>query len=874
MEIASKYSPEAIEEKWYAYWLENNLFESKVDSRTPYTIVIPPPNVTGILHMGHMLNNTLQDVLIRRARMQGLNACWVPGTDHASIATEAKVTQKLAKAGINKFEIGREKFLDEAWKWKEEHGNIILKQLQKLGASCDWSREKFTMEESLSESVIKVFIDLHQKGLIYRGYRMVNWDPEALTAVSDEEVIHKEVDSNLYYVKYAIENSSEFITIATTRPETIMGDSGICVHPNDERYKHLIGKKAIVPLVNRVVPIVADEYIQMEFGTGCLKVTPAHDINDYEIGKKHNLEIIDCFNPNGTLGEKAQIFVGEDRFVVRKKMKKALEEHGDLVKIEAYKNKVGYSERSNAVIEPRLSEQWFLKMDAFNAKSLEAVMSDEVAFFPKKFKNTYKHWLENIQDWCISRQLWWGHRIPAFYYGNASSDYVVAENMTEALQKIKEKGIEINPENVFQDNDVLDTWFSSWLWPISVFDGIRNPKNPEIEYYYPTNTLVTGHDIIFFWVARMIMAGLEYRNEKPFENVYFTGMVRDKLGRKMSKQLGNSPDALGLIKEFGADGVRIGMMLTAPAGNDLLYDDSLCLQGRNFANKLWNAFRLVKGWEIDENAEIPKASKQAISWIEQRMSLSISEIDEKFEQFRISEALMVAYKLTWNDFCSWYLEIIKPAFGEKIDSGTLKTTLDIFDKLLRILHPFAPFITEEIWQHLKKRKKGESICVAAVPKKENTDTEFLKNFDFAIEMVSGVRACRKENNIPFKDVLELQVILNENDSSNLFPVVQKLGNLSAIQISDEKPQGALSFLVDKTECFIFIDGGIDVSDQIEKIKAEIDYLNGFIVSVNKKLSNEKFVSGAPEAVVDKEKKKRSDAEEKINMLTAQLSQLS
>ena len=874
MEIPSKYNPADKEEKWYQYWMDKKYFHSEPDNREPYTIVIPPPNVTGVLHMGHMLNNTLQDVLIRRARMQGKNACWVPGTDHASIATEAKVVNKLKQEGIEKETIGREKFLEHAWEWKEKHGGIILEQLKKLGASCDWDRTKFTMDPDMYESVIEVFIDLYNKGLIYRGVRMINWDPAAQTAVSDEEVIYKEVPGKLYYLRYKVEGEDDHIVIATTRPETILGDTAVCVHPEDDRFKKFHGKKVIVPLVNRAVPIITDEYVDREFGTGALKITPAHDINDYELGIKHKLKTIDIFNDDGTLNEAAELYVGKDRFEVRKEIVKDLEQAGSLVKVEDYTHKVGFSERTDAVIEPKLSLQWFLKMEALAKPALEVVMKEEIKFHPPKFKNTYKHWMENVRDWCISRQLWWGQRIPVYYLPDG--EMVVAKSKEEALEKARKelgrKDLTLN--DLKQDEDVMDTWFSSWLWPISVFDGIRHPENEDINYYYPTNDLVTGPDIIFFWVARMIMAGLEYRKEVPFKNVYFTGIVRDKLGRKMSKTLGNSPDPLELIKKYGADGVRVGMLLTAPAGNDLPFDPALSEQGRNFSNKIWNALRLVKGWQVDDRLEQPEHNKLAVQWFEAQFNKVLKGIEDNFEKYRISDALMATYKLIWDDFCSWYLELIKPAYQQPIDKKTYDQTIVFFEELMKVLHPFMPFITEEIWHLLRERDEGDDIIVASMPVAQPYNEEIIDAFDRAAEIILGIRNLRKDKNIPNKDALLLKVKSGEAAECKMYPVIKKMGNLEAVEIVDEKPEGAATFIVKSQEYYVPLEGNVDIEAEIKKLQEELDYTRGFLKSVEKKLANERFVNNAPAAVVDKEKKKKTDAEARIKVLEEQIKDLS
>lgn len=871
MEIPSKYNSSESEKKWYQYWLDNKMFESKPDDREPYTVVIPPPNVTGVLHMGHMLNNTIQDVLVRRARMQGKNACWVPGTDHASIATESKVVKKLAAEGIDKNSLSRDEFLEHAWEWKEKHGGMILKQLRKLGASCDWDRTKFTMDDDMSASVIKVFVDLFQKGLIYRGTRMVNWDPKAKTAVSDEEVIYKEEQSKLYYLRYKIEGEDNFVTIATTRPETILGDTAVCVNPNDERFAHLHGKKVIVPLVNRAIPIIQDEYVDMEFGTGCLKITPAHDINDNEIGKRHNLETIDIFNDDATHSEAAGFFVGKDRFEVRKLIVPELEEAGNVVKIEDYANKVGYSERTDVVIEPRLSAQWFLGMKKLAEPALENVMNDNVKFHPAKFKNVYRHWMENVRDWNISRQLWWGQRIPAFYYNN--DNFVVAETAEEALVLARKESGNTNLQltDLRQDEDVLDTWFSSWLWPISVFNGINDPENADMQYYYPTNDLVTGPDIIFFWVARMIVAGYEYKDELPFKNVYFTGIVRDAQRRKMSKSLGNSPDPLDLIEASGADSVRVGMLLSTPAGNDLLFDETLIEQGRNFGNKIWNAFRLINMWEPEQKAQ-PESAKASIEWFNAKLNETITAIDKSFVDFRISEALMSVYRLFWDDFASWYLEAVKPPFGEKMDTATHKASLELFDKMLHLLHPFMPFLSEEIWQLMQTRQDGESIMLNQQPSAQEFDTNTIDNFEVVKQVVSEVRRIRAEKNIPFKEQLVLQVKAKSYDSS-YDSLLVKLLNLSAIETVEEKAAGAASFLVKATEYFVPLGDLIDTEAELKKLKDELEYQQGFLKSVMKKLGNERFVNNAPEAVVAKENKKKEEAEGKIKAIQEQMTSM-
>lgn len=870
-ELATKYNPADVEEKWYAYWLKNGLFKSKPDGREPYTVVIPPPNVTGILHMGHMLNNTIQDILVRRARMEGKNACWVPGTDHASIATEAKVVNKLAAQGIKKSDLSREEFLKYAWEWKEEHGGIILKQLQKLGASCDWDRTAFTMDEIRSESVLKVFVDLYNKGLIYRGVRMVNWDPKALTALSDEEVIYKDEHSKLYYLRYFIEGEDKYIIVATTRPETILGDTAVCVNPNDPRYSFLKGKKVIIPLVNRVVPIIMDDYVDIEFGTGCLKVTPAHDVNDYMLGEKYNLPSIDIFNDNGTISEAGGLYVGMDRFDVRKQIAKDLQEAGLLEKVEDYDNKVGYSERTNVVIEPKLSMQWFVKMDKLAAPALDAVMKDEIKFHPDKFKNIYRHWMENIKDWCISRQLWWGHRIPAYYLPQGG--FVVAATPEEALKLAREKSgkADLQMSDLRQEEDCLDTWFSSWLWPISLFDGINNPGNEEINYYYPTTDLVTAPDIIFFWVARMIMAGYEYEHKLPFRNVYFTGIVRDKIGRKMSKSLGNSPDALELIKTYGADGVRMGLMLAAPAGNDILYDDALCEQGRNFNNKIWNAFRLVKGWNVDETLPQPQTAAIAVEWFDAQLNRTLEEVKDLFGKYRLSEALMAIYKLFWDEFSSWYLEMVKPAYQQPIDRKTYDATLRYFDALLRMLHPFMPFITEELWQHLYDRKEGESIMTARMPEPQPVDMEIINRFETTKLVVAGIRTIRLQKGIANKEQLTLQIIGAHDHSNDC--ILTKMTNLATIETIEEKDPAAASFRVHATEYAIPMSNAIDVEAELKKLEAELKYAQGFLKTVMGKLGNERFVQNAPEAVVAMERKKKADAEEKIKSLEESIAAL-
>ena len=874
MELASKYNPADVEGKWYQYWLDHKLFSSKPDGREPYTIVIPPPNVTGVLHMGHMLNNTIQDILVRRARMEGKNACWVPGTDHASIATEAKVVNKLAAQGIKKTDLTRDEFLKHAWEWTDEHGGIILKQLRKLGASCDWDRTAFTMDEKRSESVLKVFVDLYNKGLIYRGVRMVNWDPKALTALSDEEVIYKEEHGKLYYLRYKVEGDAEgrYAVVATTRPETIMGDTAMCINPNDPKNEWLKGKKVIVPLVNRVIPVIEDDYVDIEFGTGCLKVTPAHDVNDYMLGEKYNLPSIDIFNDNGTLSEAAGLYIGMDRFDVRKQIEKDLDAAGLLDKVEAYTNKVGYSERTNVVIEPKLSMQWFLKMQHFADMALPPVMNDDLKFYPAKYKNTYRYWMENIKDWCISRQLWWGHRIPAYFLPEGG--YVVAATEEEALKLAKEKtgNPALTMEDLRQDEDCLDTWFSSWLWPISLFDGINNPGNEEIDYYYPTSDLVTGPDIIFFWVARMIMAGYEYEGKMPFKNVYFTGIVRDKLGRKMSKSLGNSPDPLELIEKFGADGVRMGMMLAAPAGNDILFDDALCEQGRNFCNKIWNAYRLVSGWTIDDSQPVPEAARLASFWFESKQNEVAAEVADLFSKYRLSEALMAVYKLFWDEFSSWYLEMIKPAYGQGIHSSIHSAAISYFDNLLHLLHPFMPFITEELWQQMYEREEGESLMVCPLTINTYVDGETVRQFEVVKEVISNVRSIRLQKNIAQKETLELQVV-GENPIAEFNPVIMKMCNLSAIDVVDTKTEGAASFMVGTTEYAVPLGNMIDVEAEIARMEAELKHKEGFLQGVMKKLSNEKFVNNAPAAVLELERKKQADAESIINSLKESIAAL-
>ncbi|MCX6301190.1 MAG: valine--tRNA ligase [Bacteroidia bacterium] len=874
MEIPSKYEPGKAESKWYDYWMKHGFFKSTPDEREPYTIVIPPPNVTGVLHMGHMLNNTIQDVLVRRARMLGKNACWVPGTDHASIATEAKVVSKLKSEGIDKRDITREKFLEHAWEWTNKHGGIILEQLKRLGASCDWDRTLFTMDKERYNSVIKVFVDLFNKGLIYRGVRMVNWDPQARTAVSDEEVYFTEEQSKLYYVRYKIAGWNDYITVATTRPETILGDTAVCANPNDPRYQHLKGKKVIVPMANREVPFIFDEYVDMEFGTGCLKITPAHDINDYIIGQKHKLPSIDIFNDDGTISQQAAMFAGTDRFAAKDLAEKELKRTGDLVKVILYNNKIGRSERTHAVIEPKLSMQWFLKMENISKPALDAVMNGDIRLHPSKFRNLYRHWMENVHDWCISRQLWWGHRIPAWYYGN--DEFVVAENVNEALALARKKSGKgsLKETDLKQEEDVLDTWFSSWLWPITSFDGINKPDNPDLKYYYPTNDLITAPEILFFWVARMIIAGYEYRGQKPFDNVYLTGLVRDQQRRKMSKSLGNSPDPIELIEKYGADGVRIGMLFCSPAGNDLLYDDSLPEQGRNFANKIWNAFRLVQGWKVDEKADQPESSKVAVKWMNEILKKATSEIDANFRKFRISEALMTVYKLFWDEFSGWYLEIIKPEFEKPTDRKTLEATTTFFDTLLRLLHPFMPFITEEIWQMLSERKDGESLMISRMPEAKRSKKEVISRFELIKETVSSIRTVRTEKNLPVKEKIALYIKADKkNYDLEFLPVITKLCNLSEIKFIDEKPEGAVSFMVHTTEFFVPLGDKVDKEGELIKIKEDLGYFRGFLASVMKKLDNERFVKNAPQNVLELERKKKSDTEMKIRSLEERMKEL-
>jgi valyl-tRNA synthetase len=883
MTIPSQFDAKTIEDKWYDYWMKNNYFHSTPDHRTPYTIVIPPPNVTGVLHMGHMLNNTIQDVLIRRARLKGFNACWVPGTDHASIATEAKVVAKLKSEGINKDDLTRQEFLAHAWEWTDKYGGVILDQLKKLGASCDWERTKFTMDPDMSASVIRSFVDLHKKGLIYRGFRMVNWDPEAKTTLSDEEVIFEEQQGKLFYIKYSpptpeggVKNTFEYIIVATTRPETIFGDTAICVNPNDERYSHLIGKKVVVPICNREIPVIADEYVDIEFGTGCLKVTPAHDTNDKSLGDKHHLDSIDIFNEDATLNSYGLHYQGKDRFVVREEIAKELASIGSLVKVENHINKVGTSERTKAVIEPRLSDQWFLKMDELVKPAIKAVLvDDEIKLYPKKFDNTYKHWLENIRDWNISRQLWWGQQIPAYFYGDGKEEYVVAESIEEALALAKEKtnNDQLTIENLTQDKDALDTWFSSWLWPMSVFGGIMDPKSEDFKYYYPTNDLVTGPDILFFWVARMIIAGYEYTGKKPFTNVYLTGLVRDKQRRKMSKSLGNSPDPLDLIDKFGADGVRVGLLLSASAGNDIMFDEELCNQGKAFTNKIWNALKLIKGWEVSDVIAQPESSKIAIEWYEAKLQQTLVEIEDNFEKYRISDALMGIYKLVWDDFCSWFLEMIKPAYQAPIDKITFDKAIEMLESNLKLLHPFMPFLTEEIWHYTAERTPDEALIVSTWPTLKPFNANLISEFENTMEVISGIRTIRKDKNIPFKDSIEFKVVNNDNVSHHFDSVVTKLGNIASLEYVTEKVEGALSFRVKSNEYFIPISGNINVEEEISKLTEELKYIQGFLKSVQAKLSNEKFVNGAPEKVLANEKQKEADALAKIATIEHSLASL-
>ncbi|NHM04324.1 valine--tRNA ligase [Flavobacterium celericrescens] len=873
--IPAQFNAKEVEQKWYDYWMKNDYFTSKPDHRTPYTIVIPPPNVTGVLHMGHMLNNTIQDVLIRRARLKGFNACWVPGTDHASIATEAKVVAKLKEEGINKNDLTREEFLKHAWEWTDKYGGTILEQLKQLGCSCDWSRTKFTMDDDMSASVIHSFVDLYNKGLIYRGYRMVNWDPEAKTTLSDEEVIFEERQGKLYFIKYKIEGSEDFLTVATTRPETIFGDTAICINPNDERFAHLKGKSAIIPICGRVIPIIEDEYVDVEFGTGCLKVTPAHDTNDKTLGDKHNLEIIDIFNEDATLNSFGLHYQGKDRFVVREEIAKELETIGALAKTETHLNKVGTSERTKAVIEPRLSDQWFLKMEDLVKPAIKAVLeSDEIKLYPSRFNNTYAHWLNNIRDWNISRQLWWGQQIPAYYFGDGKEDFVVAENIEKAVElaKVRTGNAQLQASDLKQDADALDTWFSSWLWPMAVFGGVLNPENEDFKYYYPTNDLVTGPDILFFWVARMIIAGYEYAGEKPFSNVYLTGLVRDSQGRKMSKQLGNSPEPLGLIEKFGADGVRVGLLLSSSAGNDILFDEELCNQGKGFSNKIWNAFKLIKGWEVADIAQ-PESSKVAIEWYEAKLQQTLAEIEDNFDKYRLSDALMAIYKLVWDDFCSWFLEMIKPGYQQPIDRKTFEKAIEMLEANLKLLHPFMPFLTEEIWHHIAERTPEQALIVGEWPKAKAFDEKLITDFDFATEVISGIRTIRKDKNIPFKDAMELKVVNNEKASTYFDSVIQKLGNLTTLEYVADKVDGALSYRVKSNEYFIPITGNIDVEAEVAKLTEELNYTKGFLRSVQGKLSNEKFVAGAPEQVIANERKKEADALAKIATLEQSLASL-
>ena len=872
MQIADKYNPQETEQKWYDFWLENKFFHSEPDDRPPYTIVIPPPNVTGILHMGHMLNNTIQDVLVRRARMQGFNACWVPGTDHASIATEAKVVAKLKAEGINKKDITREEFLKHAWEWTDKYGGTILEQLKKLGCSCDWDRTRFTLEDNLSKSVIKVFVDLYNKGLIYRGYKVVNWDPEAQTNISDEEVIFKEQNGKLFYLKYKIEGTEDFLTVATTRPETIFGDVAVCVNPNDERYQHLKGKNVIVPIVNRVIPIIEDDYVDIEFGTGALKITPAHDINDYEIGQRHNLPIIDSMDNDAVLNEHGMHYQGMGRFTVRKEIAKELEKNDLLLKAEDYVNKVGTSERTGAVIEPKISVQWFLKMSEMAKPALDVVMDDTIKFHPDKFKNTYRHWMENVHDWNISRQLWWGQQIPAFYYGTGENDFVVAENIDDAVKLAQEKtsNFQLQASDLKQDEDALDTWFSSWLWPISVFEGILDPENKDINYYYPTSDLVTGPDIIFFWVARMIMAGLEYRKDVPFKNVYFTGIVRDKQRRKMSKQLGNSPDPIDLIEKYGADGVRVGSLLSSAAGNDLLFDEDLMLQGRNFATKIWNAYKLIQGWKRDENIKAKEFDAQTINWFGEQLNKTIGEIEDQFSKFRISDALHLVYKLIWDDFCAWYLEAIKPNFGEAISEEVYQKTIAYFEELMKLLHPFMPFLSEELWQNISERSVSEALVIAQQKKSEPYNEDKIKDFDFAKEVISGVRNYRQSKGISPRETVE--VFTNVSELANA-EVIQKLANISEINFNQKTDKPSFTFLVGANEFSIPLSENLDLGEEKEKTEEEIKYLKGFLISVDKKLSNEKFVANAKPEVVEIERKKQKDAQDKIALLEEKLKSL-
>lgn len=876
MSLPNQFDAKTIEQKWYDYWMKNNYFHSTPDQRTPYTIVIPPPNVTGVLHMGHMLNNTIQDVLIRRARLKGFNACWVPGTDHASIATEAKVVAKLKEQGIDKNDLTREEFLAHAWEWTHKYGGVILDQLKKLGASCDWDRTKFTMDPDMSASVIRSFVDLYNKGLIYRGYRMVNWDPQAKTTLSDEEVIYEEQQGKLFYINYQIEGTTDYLTVATTRPETIFGDTAICVNPNDGRFTALHGKQVRVPICNRLIPIITDEYVDIEFGTGCLKVTPAHDVNDKMLGDKHQLEIIDVFNDDATLSAHGMHYAGKDRFVVREEIAVELQAIGALAKTEIHLNKVGTSERTKAVIEPRLSDQWFLKMEDLVKPAITAVLeTNEIKLYPKKFENTYRHWLENVRDWNISRQLWWGQQIPAYYYGEGKEDFVVAETIEAALKLAQEKttNTQLTISNLRQDADALDTWFSSWLWPMSVFGGIMDPENPEFKYYYPTNDLVTGPDILFFWVARMIIAGYEYTDQKPFTNVYLTGLVRDKFRRKMSKSLGNSPDPLDLIAQFGADGVRVGLLLSASAGNDIMFDEELCNQGKAFTNKIWNAFKLIKGWEVSDSIPQPESSAVAIAWYEAKLQQTLVEIEDHFEKYRISDALMAIYKLVWDDFCSWFLEMIKPAYQQPIDASTFASAIYMMEQNMKLLHPFMPFITEEIWHLIQVRSTEEALIVSTWPEQKPFDAAIISQFETVIEVISGIRTIRKEKNLPFKDAIELKVINHDSFTIYFDAVVTKLGNISQLDYVSEKVTGALSFRVKSNEYFIPITGAINIEEEVAKLEEELKYTQGFLLSVQKKLSNERFVAGAPEAVLAIERKKEADALAKIAAIAERLSSL-
>ena len=877
MAIPAQFNAKEVENKWYAFWMKNDYFTSKPDHRTPYTIVIPPPNVTGVLHMGHMLNNTIQDVLIRRARLKGFNACWVPGTDHASIATEAKVVAKLKSEGINKNDLSREEFLKHAWDWTNKYGGTILEQLKQLGCSCDWSRTKFTMDPDMSASVIHSFVDLYNKGMIYRGYRMVNWDPEAKTTLSDEEVIFEERQGKLYFINYKIEGTNDFLTVATTRPETIFGDSAICINPNDERFSHLKGKKAIVPICNRVIPIIEDEYVDVEFGTGCLKVTPAHDTNDKTLGDKHHLEIIDIFNEDASLNSFGLHYQGKDRFVVREEIAQELESLGALAKTETHLNKVGTSERTKAVIEPRLSDQWFLKMEDIVKPAIKAVLeTEEVKLYPARFNNTYAHWLNNIRDWNISRQLWWGQQIPAYYYGDGKEDFVVAASVEQALELAKQKtnNPQLSQSDLTQDADALDTWFSSWLWPMAVFGGVLHPENEDFKYYYPTNDLVTGPDILFFWVARMIIAGYEYAGEKPFSNVYLTGLVRDKQRRKMSKSLGNSPEPLELIEKFGADGVRVGLLLSASAGNDIMFDEELCNQGKGFSNKIWNAFKLIKGWEVSETIPQPESSKVAIEWYEAKLQQTLLEIEDLFDKYRISEALMAIYKLVWGDFCSWFLEMIKPSYQQPIDAVTFAKAIEMLENNLKVLHPFMPFLTEEIWQHISERSTSEALIVSQWPESKPFNKDLITDFDFVVEVISGIRTIRKDKNIPFKDAIDLMVVNNEKATSYFDSIITKLGNVNQLEYVTQKVDGALSYRVKSNEYFIPITGSVDLEAEIKKLTEELEYTKGFLKSVQNKLSNEKFVNGAPEKVLEMERKKEADALAKISTLEQSIASLS